>query len=91
VITLAFIWGIVTFLGFCLGLIPCLGWLNWLTIPLGIGGVIIGILATAQASGRARRDAGGGQAPGRAIAGLVLSAIAVAFGSIRLLLGGGVF
>ena len=81
-LTVALIWGIVAFAGFCVGLIPCLGWLNWINIPFGIGGVAVGILAMV----RANADR---QAPGPAIAGLVLSSIAVGLGLVRLLLGGG--
>jgi len=78
----ALVWGIVAFLGFLLGLIPCLGWVNWLNIPLAIAGVVIAIIAMSQA-GAERRPTG------PAILGLVLSVTAVIFGLIRLFLGGG--
>ncbi len=79
---LALVWGILAFLGFLLGLIPCLGWVNWVNIPFATVGVIIGIVALSQA-GAERRPLG------PAILGLVLSVTAVVFGVIRLLLGGG--
>lgn len=82
--TIGLIWGIFSFTGFCVALIPCLGWLNWINIPFSIGGVVINIVAMARASTNHRP-------PGPAIAGLVLSAVAVGIGLIRLLLGGGVF
>lgn len=77
------IWGIVAFLIFCLGLIPCLGWLNWFNIPMAL----IGIVISAIALGRTR---GGEQSTAPAVIGLVLSLIAVCVGGVRLLLGGGV-
>jgi hypothetical protein len=80
---LSLLWGVFAFLGCCVALIPCLGWLNWLNIPFALGGAIFSAVATARAKG--------GGVPGRAIAGLVLNTIASFLGLIRLLLGGGVF
>ena len=80
---LALIWGILAFLGFILGLIPCLGWVNWLNIPFAIAGVVIAIVAMSQASAERRPVA-------PALIGLVLSVTAVVIGLIRLFLGGGV-
>ena len=68
--TLALVWGILAFAGFCVALIPCLGWMNWVTIPLGLIGVVIAVAAISGASSR-------GQSAGPAVAGLVLSSIAV--------------
>jgi hypothetical protein len=82
--TLALMWGIGSFLGFCLGLIPCLGWFNWINIPFSIGGVVLGSMALARES-TARRPVG------PAVAGLLLSLVAVVFGFARLVLGGFVF
>jgi hypothetical protein len=79
---LALVWGILAFLGFLLGLVPCLGWLNWFNIPFAIVGVVIGIVALSQA-GAQRRPVG------PAILGLVLSVTAVVIGVARLALGGG--
>lgn len=79
---LPLVWGILAFLGFVLGLIPCLGWVNWLNIPFAIVGVVIAIVSISQA-GAERRPAGA------AIGGLVLSVTAVVIGVIRLFLGGG--
>jgi hypothetical protein len=80
---LALVWGILAFVGFIVGLIPCLGWVNWLNIPFAIAGVVIAIVAMSQASAERRPV-------GPAIGGLVLSITAVVIGLIRLLLGGGV-
>ncbi|HEY7530485.1 MAG TPA: hypothetical protein VIC56_07410 [Gemmatimonadota bacterium] len=81
---LALVWGLVVFAGFCVGLVPCLGWLNWGTIPLGIVGVVLGAVAMS----RANRER---QPTGPALAGLLLSLVAVVLGSMRLVLGGGLF
>jgi hypothetical protein len=81
--TLSLIWGSVVFVGFCIGLIPCLGWLNWATIPLGVIGVILSVVAMAQAGSERAR-------PASAVTGLVLSTAAVCLGLLRLVIGGGV-
>jgi hypothetical protein len=79
----ALVWGIVVFVLFCVGLVPCLGWLNWGTIPLGMVGVVL----SAVAMSRAGRE---GQSTGPALVGLILSLIAVVVGAIRLALGAGI-
>jgi hypothetical protein len=69
---------------FVFGLVPCLGWMNWFTLV--VGGLAnlfcwIGLFAEGKNPG----------ARGKAITGLVLSFIAVFIGTIRLILGGGIF
>ncbi|MBL8212167.1 MAG: hypothetical protein JNK87_15730 [Bryobacterales bacterium] len=79
--TIALIWGILSILGFGVAFLPCLGSLNWLNIPFAVGGLIVGIVAASQSP------------PGRkgaANAGIVLCAIAIAIGFLRLVIGGGV-
>ena len=78
---LALVWGIVAFVGFLFAMIPCLGWLNWLNIPMAIVGVVISLVAMPKS---------GTEGKGMATAGLVLSVLAVAAGAVRLFLGGGV-
>ena len=79
---LSLAWGILAILGMVVGFFPCLGALNWLNIPFsGIGIIISGI-----AMGTA-----GDKPKGSSIAGLVCCTIALFFGIIRLVLGGGVF
>ncbi|HVF29914.1 MAG TPA: GYF domain-containing protein [Pyrinomonadaceae bacterium] len=73
--------GIILFCLFLLGLVPCLGWLNWFVI-LG-GGITkifcwVSVFTTNNPQGRTK-----------AIIGLVLTTIALFFGTIRLILGGG--
>ncbi len=78
---LALVWGILAFVGFLFALLPCLGALNWVNIPMAIIGVGLSIVAMVKA----------GEGPkGKAVAGLILSIVAVAIGAIRLLVGGGV-
>lgn len=63
-----------------LGLFPCLGAINWLTIPLALVGTILSAVGLSQAG-----DGGRGPATG----GLVLSITAAIIGAFRLSLGGG--
>lgn len=77
---ISLLWGIVAMLLMFIGLVPLLGWSNWLIIPFaGVGAVIaaIGIAITA----REKR--------GRAKAGLVLNALVMVIAAIRLSIGGG--
>jgi len=68
--------------GLFIGLLPCIGALNWLNIPFAMVGILISIIALA--TGRPQESKGG------AIAGLICSSLAVVVGIIRLILGGGV-
>lgn len=72
--------GILAILGLLVGLIPCLGALNWLNIPFAVVGLIISIVAAGN-----RR---GGNS--MALAGVVLCSIAIVVGMLRLMLGGGI-
>jgi hypothetical protein len=78
---LALIWGILSILGLMVAFIPCLGSLNWLNIPFSGIGLIISILAASK------------EPPGKkgmANVGIVLCAIAVSLGIVRLMMGGGI-
>ena len=77
----ALVWGILAFLGFMVGMVPCLGAFNWLNIPFAVVGVILGAIA--------RSKTPPGQSNPMATAGLVLSLVAVVIGVVRLFLGGG--
>ncbi|MFZ5516987.1 MAG: hypothetical protein ACOY90_10140 [Candidatus Zhuqueibacterota bacterium] len=79
--TLSLIWGILAILGMVVGFIPCLGALNWLNIPFSGIGLIISVISLATSDERTR---------GAAIGGVICCAIAVMFGIIRLIIGGGV-
>lgn len=78
---ISLLWGIVSMLWMILALIPLLGWGNWFLIPFAAVGAIIAaiaILFTAPAN------------RGRAKTGLLLNAVVIVVGVIRLSLGGGV-
>lgn len=77
---ISLLWGIVAIILMVFALIPLLGWANWLLIPFAVVGAIIaaiGIAATAP------------QNRGRAKTGLVLNAIVIIVGIVRLSMGGG--
>ena len=80
-LTLSLVWGILAIVGMIVGFFPCLGSLNWLNIPFSGIGLIISIVAVVT-SKEAKK--------GGAVAGIVLCAIAVLLGFIRLVAGGGV-
>ena len=76
---LALIWGILAVAGMLLAAIPCLGALNYLNIPFAIVGLILSIVATSNAPPGAK---------GSGTAGIVLNALAIVLGMLRLVLGG---
>ncbi len=77
---LSLIWGILAFIGFFIALLPCVGALNWLNIPFAAIGLVVSIIAVV----KGKPGSNGG-----AIVGLILCGIAVFFGLIRLIIGGG--
>jgi hypothetical protein len=78
---ISLLWGIVAMIWMVLALIPLLGWGNWFLIPFAAVGAIIGAIGIAITSPGNR---------GRAKAGLVLNAIAIIVGIVRLNLGAGI-
>ncbi len=64
-----------------LGLIPCLGWLNWFTLIFGKMAIILSIVALVADKDASRKS--------MATIGLILSSSAVVVGIIRLIIGGG--
>lgn len=78
--TLSLVWGILAILGLGIAFVPCLGSLNWLNIPFAVVGLIIGFAARSQRPGHG----------GAAVAGIVLNAVAIILGFIRLAIGGGI-
>ena len=78
---LCLVWGILSLIGFLVALFPCLGSLNWLNIPFSGIGLIISIIATV--TGQPGNK-------GMSVVGIVLCAIAIVIGLIRLILGGGI-
>jgi len=78
---ISLLWGIVAIVWMIIAFIPLLGWGNWFVIPFAAVGAIIaaiGILFTAPAN------------RGRAKTGLLLNAVVIVVGVLRLSLGGGV-
>lgn len=78
--TASLVMGILSICGMFLGFIPCLGAFNWLNIPFAILGLIIGVVAYQKSSYEQR---------GNAKIGIVMCSLAIFFGLIRLILGGG--
>jgi hypothetical protein len=67
-----FILGLVAFFWMLIGLIPFLGWLNWLNIPVAVAGLVISILGYTQ-----RRQSA------LSLIGIILCSIAIVIGVIR--------
>ncbi len=78
---ISLVWGIVALLWMLLAFVPLLGWGNWFMIPFAVVGAILAAIGIAVTDPAKR---------GRAKAGLLLNAVAIVVGAIRLLLGGGV-
>jgi hypothetical protein len=78
---LSLVWGILAILGMLVGFTPCLGALNWLNIPFAAIGLIISIVAWANAPPGKK---------GGALGGMVCCAVAVVMGLLRLVIGGGI-
>jgi len=75
---LALVWGMLAMAGFLVGVLPCLGALNWLNIPFAVIGAIISITAMNTAPPGRR---------GTATIGLILNLVAVVIGFLRLKAG----
>ena len=78
---ISLLWGIVSICWMVLAFIPLLGWGNWFLIPFASVGAIIGAVGIGTTAPGKR---------GRAKAGLVLNAIAIIVGIVRLNLGMGI-
>lgn len=76
---LSLVWGILSILGMGVAFLPCFGSLNWLNIPFAVVGFVISMAAKSKPGHQ-----------GAATAGLILNGIAIAFGLLRLKLGGGI-
>jgi hypothetical protein len=78
---ISLLWGIVAVVLMLVGLIPLLGWANWIIIPFAAVGALIAAIGVLFTSSGKR---------GRAIAGLILNAIVIVVAVTRLSMGGGV-
>lgn len=79
---LSLVWGILSVVGMVVAFFPCLGSLNWINIPFSVIGLIVSIVALSKVKPEEKK--------GSAITGIVCCGIAVLFGLIRLIMGGGV-
>ena len=78
--TIALVWGVLAVIGMFVAFFPCLGALNWLNIPFALlGGIVSALAIVADSGGRSK-----------GLVGLALCLVAVAFGVLRLILGGGI-
>ena len=77
---LSLIIGLLSFAVMLVALIPCLGAINWLNIPLAVIGLVLGLVSMSK-----------GKTKGLAIAGVILCSLSAAIGTIRLIVGFGVF
>ena len=75
--------GIMTASLMVVGLVPCLGWVNWLTLLVGLISLVICLIPLAT-----EKDP---QARNKAMIGILLTGGALVLGMIRLFFGGGCF
>jgi hypothetical protein len=76
------IFGILAAFGMIVGFVPLLGWFNWLNIPFALIGLVVNILALSFS----KKDEPKAMQAG----GIILCAVAMVFGLIRLILGAGI-
>lgn len=76
------IFGILSIVGMLVAFIPCLGSLNWLNIPFSVVGLILSVVANSSADLPREMK-------GNSRIGIILCSIAIIFGIMRLILGGG--
>jgi hypothetical protein len=86
--------GIIAVVGMFIGFIPCLGWFNWLNLPLAAVGIILGAIDYNNQSKTylpsSEYDPNYIVPKKQFPIGLLLCGIAFAFGLIRLIAGGGI-
>jgi hypothetical protein len=78
---LSLVWGILAIVGMVVAFFPCLGSLNWINIPFSGVGLVVSVVIFATTKEEKK---------GAVIAGIILCAIAVGLGLVRLFIGGGV-
>ena len=70
--------GLLSILGMAIGIIPLLGWFNWLNIPFAFIGLVLGAVSIALS-----RNSYG-------LAGVIMCGFAIVVGTFRLAIGGGI-
>ncbi len=76
---LSFGWGVVSTVGMAVAIVPFMGWLNWVIIPFAVAGLIISIVASIISK----------RAKWFSRIGVILCAIAIIIGALRLIAGRG--
>ncbi len=79
---LSLIWGILAIIGMFIGFLPFLGALNWLNVPFSGIGLAVSIIALI--TSKKGNKCG-------SICGIICCSIAIMLGTIRLIIGGGIF
>lgn len=77
----ALVLGIISLIGFLVGLVPCFGWFNWINIPISVATIIVSAIGLSNPAFKR----------GMVIFGIIAGCIAVIFGGIRLVIGFGVY
>ena len=75
---IGFILGLLSFFVLFLTIIPFLGWINWLNIPVGVLGLAFSLIGTALEKHK-----------GLGVAGIVICCMVIIFGALRLKACGG--
>lgn len=78
---LSLIWGILAIIGMFVGLIPCVGALNWINIPFAVVGLIVSLVAHSNSPPSNRTSS---------TVGIILCVLAIIIGAKRLVWGGGI-
>ncbi len=79
----SFLLGTFSLIGVAITVIPLLGWLNWLILPLAVAGLIVGMLSAYSSAQREHSSC-------LATLGIILNCVALALGILRLVIGGGI-
>ncbi|NPV46109.1 MAG: hypothetical protein HPY69_04060 [Armatimonadetes bacterium] len=79
----SFLLGTISLVGVAITVIPLLGWLNWLILPLAVAGLLLGILSAYASAHREHSSC-------LATLGIILNCVALGLGILRLMIGGGV-
>lgn len=82
--------GIIVIIGMCIGFIPCLGWFNWLNLPVAFVGIILGAIDYNDQRNLQYKEYDTYNRPGMPL-GLILCCVAFILGFIRLIIGFGIF
>ena len=85
---ISFTIGIFAFAIFILALIPCLGWMNWISLPLALTGCVLNAITVMKVALMGSNDTSGDIIA--SVIGFMLCIGVLILGPIRLFFGGGV-